>query len=53
MEALLALNLKDSAVKQSFDVDPWPDVGNVSDLTTESIKFLPEIGFPAGERRPL
>ena len=34
-------------IKQSFGVGPWPwpDVGNVSDLTAESIKFLPEIGF--------
>ena len=47
MEALLALNSNDSAVKQSFGVGPWPcpDVGNVSDITAESVKFLLEIGF--------
>ena len=51
VEALLALNLNDSAVEQSFGVGtwPWPDVGNVSDLTVESIKFLPEIGFSNNE----
>ena len=58
MEALLALNLKDSAVKQSFGVGPWPwlDVGNVSDLTAEMgrddylgerVAMVPCLGYAA------